>query len=188
MSEDDSNPINSIIPNPKEAPPSDLGIDYILDRSGEIPTAELSDPKECALDQKRRDDFIQRQELVKIVSRGSSTHEVIDCVLKEISEELSHLKWERQQLMKSGKSTTNQTITRIAGLKQLSEVLLKKQETLKSDKFDLKSPKFQEILRLWMEFLYESMQKANLGEQEIDLVFNTMKADMDMWEKKILDI
>jgi hypothetical protein len=177
-----------VLPDGNNIDPDELGVGYIVGQSGEIPTPEIVDPREAANDFRKREDFVQNQELVKIVSRGASAVDIIDSVLKEIAEDLAHLKFERQKATKEGKNTVNHTISRVAGLKQLAEVLLKKQENLRAEKIDLKSTRFQEILRLWMEFVYESMQKANLGEQEIDLVFNVMKSDMVDWERRILDV
>jgi hypothetical protein len=112
---------------------------------------------------------------------------LIDSVIKEIAEELSHLKYERQKAAKEGKNTSGYTINRISSLRQLAEVLNKRMDNARAEQIDLKSPRFKQILRMWMEFVYECMQKAELPEHLVDLVFKQMEADMINLERKIIE-
>ena len=175
-----------LFPNGQSLNSEELGTGYVVDQGGQVPTAEVVDSREIAQEYHDREDFVASEEIVLAVEHGE-TREVISSVLKEITIELSHLKYERQKAAKEGKNTANYTIQRVAGLRQLADVLLKRQENMRAEQLDLKSPRFQSVLKLWMEFVYESMQKSGLGDQEVNLVFNTMKADMVDWERKILD-
>jgi len=66
--------------------------------------------------------------------------------------------------------------------------MLKCREADKAETFDLKSPKFQSVFKLWMEFFNEAMVKVGIREPDIDLVFKQMKADMVDWEKRMIDV
>jgi hypothetical protein len=174
-------------PNGEKVSTDELGSDYILDQSGVIPTPEVVDTVAIQREYRDRENFVQSQELVRGLSAKIPLSDVVDVVLVEIAEELSHLKFERQKAAKEGKNTSNYTISRIASLKQLADVLSKRIESNKHQAFDLKSPQFKHVLRIWMEFVYESMQKCEVPEQVIDLVFRQIEADMVDYEKRVLE-
>lgn len=182
----DNNGTVLTFPNGKQVSSGEIGAPYVTGQGGLIPTSELVDPLAVKRDLKAREDFVNKEPLVQAVARGADTRDMINVVLKEVADELSHLKYEREKAAKDGKNTANYTISRIASLRSLADVLIKRSENLRAEQLDLRSPRFQEILKLWFEFVYEAMQKAGLGNQEIDVVFNTMKADMVEWEKLIL--
>ncbi len=177
-------------PSGKSISPQDMGADYAI-----IPPSIFSnsyveepvDPEDLQKEFQEREEFVEKQKLVKSVQNNASVSEIIDQVLLEIAEELSHLKWERRKASKEGKSTVNHTVSRINCLGRISDILIKKKETAISEKLDLKSPRFQKILQSWMEFLYLAMQKSGIRDEDIDVVFNQMKADMVGWESKITD-
>lgn len=175
-----------IFPSGESLDPSEIGADYIVSQGKEVPTAELVDPADVSKEVREREDFVARQELLIRVHNGSSPVELIDTVIKEITEELSHLKYERKKAARDGKNTSNYTISRIASLRQLADVLTKRMESARAEQLDLKSPRFREVLKLWMEFVYESMVKVGVEDQWIDLVFRQIEADMLDWEQKIL--
>lgn len=168
--------------------PTDIGADYVISPSKHVSTGEVVDPVEVQRDLANRVQYVKNQDLVRAVSDGTSTSNIIDAVLKEIAEELSHLKYERRKAAKGGKSTSSHTTARISGLRTMSEVLLKKKETLSSESFDIKSPKFQQVFNIWMEFFYDMMVKSGISKEEINIVFQQVKADMLELEKKIRSV
>jgi hypothetical protein len=174
-------------PNGKKVSSEEIGTPYVTGQGGLIPTSELVDPLAVKRDLKDREEYVRKQPLVQAVERGADTRDMINVVLKEVADELAHLKYEREKAAKDGKNTANYTISRIASLRSLADVLIKRSENLRAEQLDLRSPRFQAILKLWFEFVYEAMQKSGLGNQEIDVVFNTMKADMAEWEKLRID-
>jgi hypothetical protein len=188
--DDDNNTSGKVLtfPDGKKVSAGELGAPYIADQGGLIPTPELIDPQAIDRNIKIREEFVRKQPIVQAVERGADTREMITVTLREIVEEISNLKYERDKAIKEGRNATNHTISRIGSLRQLSEILIKRSENLRAEQLDLRSPRFQSILKLWMEFVYEAMQKSGLGDHEINLVFNTMKADMVDWEKLIINI
>lgn len=173
-------------PNGDRVDTEELGSDYVLDQSGSIPTPEVVDSHAISREFRERESFVANQELVKSLNANAPVSDLVNLVLREIGEELSHLKYERQKAAKEGKNTANYTISRIASLKQLSDALAKRLESMKHDEFDLKNPKFKQVLRIWMEFLYESMKKCDVQEQVIDLVFRQIEADMIDFERRVI--
>jgi len=174
-------------PGGKKTSPADLGAPYVIGQSGHVPTPDVLDPNDIEKDVRERESYVKRQELVQAVEQKAPAGEVIDLVLKEITEELAHLKYERRKATQDGKNTANYTISRIASLRQLADVLQKRQENVRAERFDLKSPEFKKILRLWMEFLYNSMVKVSVDDSTIDTVFKQMEADMTDWEKRLAE-
>ena len=130
-------------------------------------------------------DFVYKEALTRTIVEKKSTLDIIDVVLQEIAEELGHLKFERRKAAKDGKNTANYTIGRINSLGRLADLLLKKKESMMNEELDLKSSRFQEVFRVWMEFFHDSMEKSGISPEIIDVVFQQMKADMVDWEKKM---
>lgn len=168
--------------------PADIGADYVISPSKHVATGEVVDPVEANRELAARVKYIKNQELVRAVSDGSSTVNVIDAVLKEIAEELSHLKFERRRAAKGNKGTSSYTSARISGLRTMVEVLVKKKEASSSDNFDIKSPRFQQVFNVWMEFFYETMIKAGISKQDVNVVFQQVKADMLKLEDKMRSV
>ena len=162
-----------------------VGADYVVSQTGNVPTPEIVDMVALDKDLRKRIDYVNGQEIVKSIKKGASTAEVIDTLLLEIAEEVSHIKYERRKISKEGKSTLNYTISRVNSLKNLAELLLKRKEAALAERLDLKSERFQKIFQIWMEFFYDAMGKCGVEEKIIDLVFQQMKADMMNWEKKM---
>jgi len=163
----------------------EIGADYVLIQGKESHTSEIINPADVSREFRDREEFVQNQELYVRVNASRSPVDLIDQVIKEIIEELSHLKYERKKAAKDGKNTANYTISRIASLRQLADVLTKRIESARAEQLDLKSPRFREILKLWMELVYESMVKVRLEDSMIDLVFRQIEADIKDWEIKL---
>jgi hypothetical protein len=174
-----------IFPGGRKVDPDGVGADYIVNQAGIVPTPEIIDPAAVEREIRERVKYVNQQELVKAVKEGASTAATIDLLLLEIAEELGHLKFERRKATKNGKNTLNYTLSRITSLKNLADLLLKRKEAALAERLDLKSPRFQKIFEIWMEFFYESMEKCQIENKVIDLVFQQMKADMKDWEKKM---
>ncbi len=175
-------------PGGKSVNPAGLGAPYVIGPSAHIPTPDIIDPLEIEQQLRERTDYVRKQDLVRATSEQASTAELIDIILKEIAEESAHVKYERRELSKQGKSTINHTMQRVAMLKQLAETLLKRKEADIASQLDLKSPRVQKMLQLWLEFIYAAMQQSGINEETIVVVLQTMKAGMLGWEQKISEI
>lgn len=166
----------------------EIGTDYIVGAAKEETIPELLDPTKISKDVLEREEFVSRQELTVKTSGGYDAKELITTVVKEIAEELSNLKYERKRAAREGKNTANYTISRVTALRQLADLLLKRLENARAEELDLKSPRFRQVLKLWMEFVYESMVKVQVSDQVIDLVFRQIEADMKDWEQRVVNV
>jgi len=188
MSENDV-PEGKVIsfPNGEKLPIADIGADFVLDRieNNHFSVPEVVDQSVLVKEMRERESYVATQDLVRAVRDKISTSDIVDQVVVEIAEELAHLKFERTKKAREGGSTSSLTVSRILSLRQLSEVLMKRMENARAEQLNLKSPRFREVLKLWMDFLYESMQKSNVPDEVIDLVFRQMEADMSDWEKRV---
>lgn len=174
-----------IFPSGDRINTNDVGVNSVISQVGNVQTPQILDPVSVADEVKDRIKYVKKQEIVKALREDASTAVVIDALLLEIAEELSHLKFERRKASQEGRSTANYTVSRINSLRSMAELLLKRKEAALAEKLDLRSPRLQKIFEVWMEFFYESMLKCQIPDHLTDLVFQQMKADMMDWEKRI---
>lgn len=175
-----------VFPGGKTIDPKDVGADFVVGGSGQIPTGELLDPANVQKDLRDRVAFVKNQPLVKALADGAPAR-AMDTLLIEIAEEISHLKWERRKAAKDGKNTAQYTVARINGLRSLAETLIRRKEAAIAENLDLKSPRLQKIFKIWMQFFYEAMEKSDVPPEVINVVFQQMKADMIGWEQRMED-
>jgi hypothetical protein len=175
-------------PGGQKVDPSDAGAAYIVQQSGDVATPDIADPVLVDAEVRKRVDYVRDQDLVKATKNGASTSALSDLLVVEIAEELAHLKFERRKAAEEGKSTANYTIARIQSLRGMMELLIKRKESERAEQLDLKSPRFNALFRLWMEFFAEAMEKSGIESKTADIVFQQMKADMVDWEKRMMDV
>jgi hypothetical protein len=186
--EDEEEKKNGVVltfPSGRTVDAAEIGASFLVAQSGQVHTPEIVDRVAAEKDARDREAFVQKQELYRSIDQKASASETVDIVLKEIAEELAHLKWERRKAVSEGKSAANYTISRIQSLRQLADVLLKRQENVRAARLDFKSPEFKKVLKMWMEFVYDSMVKSSVNDTTIDIVFKQMEADMAEWERKL---
>lgn len=150
-------------------------------------SSDIIDPIDIEQERKDRQDFIEKDSLVKAVKSGDISI-MIDEILNQIAEESAILKFERERCLSFGKSPIPQITNRIISLRQLVETIIKRQENARADQLDLSSERFKKVLHLWMQFVYDSMVKSGVSVETIDVVFRQIQADMIDWEKKIVDL
>lgn len=186
--DDDKPKTGELIPFPggKNVDPKEIGVDaYYAAPSGHIPTSELLDPREIARELQERKEYVDRQELVRITKNQAPTAATIDLLLIEIAEEAAHLKWERRENARKGKSTAQLTVARIASLKQLTDILIKRKESSLNERLTTKDPRVQKMFQIWAEMLYSVLEKCHVKPEMIDLIFSQIKTDMIEWEIKM---
>ena len=169
----------------KKVDPKEVGAGYVVGQTGNVPTSDIASPIEVDKELRERQTYVKNQEIVQTIGRHGTTNEIIDLIMLEIAEELSHLKFERRRAAKEGKPTMGHTINRAQGLRSLAEILLKRREASRADRLDSKSPFFQAVFKVWINFFIESMEKSGIESHIIDLVMQQMKSDMVDWEKKM---
>jgi len=177
-----------VLPGGKKVNTNDIGMSgSIVGPSGNVPTSEVVDPDETARSLRERENYVKGQELVQVAARRGSTGEMLELTVQEITEELAHLKFERRKASQEGKPTAQHTIARIASLRNLAEVILKRQEHSRAERMDFRSPEFKKIMLSWLEFVHEACEKTGIGVNDIDLLFKQLEADMSHWEKSQLE-
>jgi hypothetical protein len=177
-----------VLPGGKKVHTGDIGMSgSIVGPSGNVPTSEIVDPSDTERELREREAYVKRQELVQAATRRGATGEMIELAIQEITEELAHLKFERRKATQEGKPTVQHTIARISMLRNLADVLLKRQENNRQERMDFRSPEFKKVIHEWLEFIHESMQKVGVSDNEIDLVFRQLEADMAGWEKRVME-
>lgn len=165
------------------------GSDYVIASvSGDTTDVpEVLDKKSIDLDISRRQIFHENSHLTTLIETRSTPAEIVDGIISEIAEELSHIKYERQRSIQEGRPSSAMSIKRIESLRTLADILIKKSDSFKSSSIDFRNPKFKAVIRLWMEFVYDAMQKVGVDDATIDMVFKQLETDIVDWEKKVME-
>jgi len=140
-------------------------------------------------DDEKRSKFIAADAILDALkNRDKSDAELIDIILAEIGEELANLKYERQLASERGRSTADINISRVEALRKLIDMIIKKKTLLVKDPIDIKSPRFQKILQIWVDYFYSAMKKSGIPDEMIDIVFRNMRNNMIDWEKEMKSV
>ena len=177
-----------VLPGGKKIDMGELGMNgSLVSTCGTMSTAEIIDPSDAERELREREVYVKKQELVQAAYRRAPVSEMVEIAVQEISEELAHLKFERRKAAQEGKPTSQHTIARIASLRNLAEVLLKRQENARVERMDFRSPEFKKVIHSWLEFVYSSMLKAGIGENDIDICLREIESNISAWEQSIIN-
>lgn len=168
--------------------PEDIGVSYVAGTAVPSDVSILPDPNEIDKKTRERYEYIKRQELLQAIESDAPSSVLLKILMRETAEELAHIKYERRQATLTGGNVAGLSKSRFEALGKLFDLIVRRQDSARAERVDLSSPWFQEIMKSWMEFVYESMHRAGLAEREMNLVFNQIKTDMTEWEKTILTI
>jgi hypothetical protein len=166
---------------------SEIGSEYVVSQSGKMPTAEIVDFGESDRELKDREKFIKKQAMVRAMEDGAHPIQLVDITLKEIAEEIAHLKYDRRKAIKNGEPSAKYTLATITSLRTLSDALIKKKLSFEDASVDFKSPKVQRLFQMFIEFFYHCMEQSGISKADIDLVFGQLQSDLPEWEKRMSD-
>lgn len=111
---------------------------------------------------------------------------LLNHILGALTEEVTSIKFEREEAERDGRDTSGLSVKRIQGLSALANTWLKHRELTVAKEIDLRSPSFQAAVRFMMETFKESMLSSGLRPEMIEAVF--AKASMSMakpdWESE----
>src|SRR3989304_5279668 len=114
------------LPDGTSVSTEEINTPYVVAQSGQNQIQEIIDVIDSNNLLKERKEYIKRQALVRAFENNVHVSDLLDIVLKEISEDLAHLKWDRRQAIKEGRNPVSYTIARIASLKTLADTIIKK--------------------------------------------------------------
>ena len=141
-----------------------------------------SDLQYHALMAQQRAEFIDEDELVKVIQEHGGASDVLFNIKREVAREAASLHFERIETEKRGRDTSQISSRRIDALKKIAEIELKVRE-LEAEKFDFTSPRFQKLFTLWVEQMQE-VAKEVLPAEMANIFFNRFASMMEGWEEK----
>lgn len=136
----------------------------------------------AALAIKKKSDFIASDPLTLDIEKGTSSVTVLQRIRLEVSKEIAAIQYQRIELDREGKDTTNVSLKRINALERLAKIELKV-KLLEHDSINLSSEKMQKLFMLWVETMREVASEV-LPPEAVDLFLNRFATAMDGWEKK----
>ena len=124
-----------------------------------------------------------------IISITIKDDELPDAVLKAVllglSEEQQALRDLRVKKATERKDTSHISLKRGTLLKYMSETLIQRQALVGgSSKIDLRSPKFREVIKMFLSIISRTFDEVNIPLEYRDLFFQSLASNLDGWEVK----
>lgn len=124
-----------------------------------------------------------------IISLTIKEDELPDAVLKAVllglSEEQQALRDLRVKKHEEKKDTSHISLKRGTLLKYMSETLIQRQALVGgTSKLDLRSPKFREVIKMFLGIISETFDEIKIPPEYRDLFFQALASNLDGWEIK----
>ena len=165
---------NSVVPTPSEVDPNE-----IVERPREQQSVTTID---C-------NDVVSQEVNDDIITVTIREDELPDSILKAImlgfAEEASVLHKVRLQKEKENKDVSRLCISRATLLKYMSETVIQRQALVGgSGELDLKSPKFREIIKMFLKVISETFDEIKVPAEYRDMFFHALGQNLEGWETK----
>lgn len=130
--------------------------------------------------------FFDVDPLLRQLSKGVDSEDVLHLVMHGFAQEAASLEFERQEAERNGKETSQLSIRRINALKALAETWIKRKEQLSGKTIDMDSPAFRELFGFMLESFREAMHKGGVPRDQAETVFVALSERMgdDAWEQE----
>jgi hypothetical protein len=130
---------------------------------------------------RERERFIADDGVVKALREDLTAEGKLKVIQERLAAEASALEFQRNELDKLGKDTSQVSTRRINALKEIANVELELRK-LSTELPDFKSEAFQKVFRLWVQMTSEVAQEL-LTEEQFDLFVNQLSTKMETWEE-----
>ncbi len=130
--------------------------------------------------------FIDQDSVVVRSRTKAEPLEILAAIKMEVAKESASLHFQRIELEKYGKDTSQVSSRRIDALKKIADIELEIRK-MGGDTIDVHSERMQRIFKFFIETVKETLQET-LSVEEIDMVFNRLGTRFDGWQEKLAEI
>lgn len=116
-------------------------------------------------------DHMANDELSSAVAANPDADNVLDIVMRELSNEAASLQFERQEAEREGRDTSQYSLRRARILQSVGDMFLKRKEKLDAGMLDIEAPAFEILFSFMLETMRESMVEAGLRPEIIETTF-----------------
>ena len=132
-----------------------------------------------------RDEHVDNDQISKEVRKDAEGPQIMDLVLAGMAAEASALEFERTELERLGKDTTNVSVKRARVLKGIADTWLKRKSMTEGGLIDLDSPVFTTLFAHIVDTFKEAMKTAGARSELIEVTLGgVLKAlQEDSWKE-----
>ena len=146
-------------------------------RPGKMPFIPTS-PRAAEV-MKQKEEFLEEDELLAVISTSPEKSEVLDYVLKGLAEEAASLAFERIDAERTGATTSQVSMRRIGALKAVADSWLKRKELIANAGVDMDSPAFKRLFKFVLETLKDTLGDAGIRPEMVETVFTALSKKLD---------
>ena len=132
-----------------------------------------------------RDEHVENDQISKEVRKDAEGNPIMDLVLAGMASEASALEFERTELERNGKDTTNVSVKRARVLKGIADIWLKRKTITEGGLIDLDSPVFTALFSHIVNTFKDSMKTAGARSELIEATLTGILKSLqeDAWKE-----
>lgn len=132
---------------------------------------------------KRRDEFVASSDIVKAVQQRKDAAEMLQNIKLELAKEVAILQFTQTEGESKNEDVSDISTRRIRALREIVNIEASISK-MGIAAFDVKSEKFQKIVKYFFECIRESAVEI-LDPEQVDLLFNRIETHLDGWEDRV---
>lgn len=121
-----------------------------------------------------RDDHVENDAIGKEVRKDAEAPQIMDLVLAGMAAEASALEFERTELERHGRDTTNVSVKRARVLKSIADIWLKRKSITEGGLIDLDGPVFTALFALIIDTFKDAMMTAGARGELVESTLNNI--------------
>jgi len=126
-----------------------------------------------------KDDSMKKDPLLRSVKDSTHSLDILDNIIRGISEEAASLHFEREEAERKGNDTSKISLRRVNALKAAADVYLKRREQMAQGSVDLESEAFEKVFLFIVETIRDCMMSSGVSREHVDTVFAKVAKHFD---------
>lgn len=139
--------------------------------------------------QKKKIERLEGDDLTKQIEDNPNSLQVLDILMRDLSQEAASLDFERTEAERKGKDTSMLSSKKVTALKEVGNIFFKKRDSVIDQAFDFESERFGKLMDFILKQVFEAAEDADMSGEQRSIFFDNIgeRFESGTWEKKAMD-
>ena len=139
--------------------------------------------------QKKKEERLEGDELTDQIENNPNSLQVLDILMRDLSQEAASLDFERSEAERKGKDTSMLSSKKVTALKEVGNIFFKKRDAVIDQAFDFESERFDRLMDFILNQVFEAAKDSNMSGEQRSIFFDNIgqRFESGTWEKKAMD-